>query len=137
MIINTELLISLNISERAIERFNKHFNGTLELADNITEYAVCDELYEDLLWLISKLQLSIKCINKDSGCWEKTVYGPNNNTYFESSNGCWEKREYDANNNETYYADSEGYWVKREYDSNNNITYMDTSVDYKKRTKRA
>jgi hypothetical protein len=131
MIINLELLKSLGACEDGIERFIKHFNGTLELPDDTFEYSVCDELYNDLRWLVNKLCLSIKCINKDNGYWCYQSFNSNNfTTYYENSHRYWIIREFDSNNNQTYQLDSYNRWMKYEYDSNNNKIKHTTSYGY-------
>ena len=107
MIINVELLNSLGACDEGIERFIKHYNGTLEIPDETYEYSVCDELYNDLRWLVECLHLSIKCINKDTGIWKKSQFDSNGNkTYYGNSYGDWQISEYDSNNNQTYYENS-------------------------------
>jgi hypothetical protein len=136
MIINVELLNSLGACEDGIERFIKHFNGTLELPDDITEYAVCNELYSDLRWLAKELHLSIKCINKDTETWETWQFDSNNNiTYYEKSNGYWYKKGYDADGNRIY-QESKVVVVRGGY-VNNILTYFGNSLKEIKGTKRA
>jgi hypothetical protein len=90
MIINVELLKYLGVCEDGIERFIKHFNGTLEIPDDITEYATHDDLFNDLIWLVNNLHISIKHINKYTEIWFRSKYiSSGNETYTESSEGNW------------------------------------------------